>query len=261
MIRIVRASVKAASPGGRTWDYFRDERHWEAPMRSVFSWITPSIARDAEAARCHATVLLLTLGERYKAIWRDTRITFPVFYDAMYQNVDRRGWWSSAPPSLFGSGPDEAAEIAEVVKDTLTAFQKGGDHRNYSLLTKWLHFCFPDTFAIYDSYAGTSIQAAMACIGAGQKPAPYDRRQFESIRIADSSGSGYVGLLNFYRLFWEEAVASGLDGDLLKTAAAAEEMVRAEPGGQAARVTPLDILDKLLWKAKGSVNELGIGRP
>lgn len=261
MIRIVQASIKAASPGGRTWEYLRNERYWEAPMRSVFSWITPSIARDAEAARCHATVLLLTLGERYKAIWPDTKITFPVFYDAMYREVERRGWWSSPPPPLFGSGPDEAAEIAEVVKDTLTAFQKGGDHRNYSLLTKWLHFCFPETFAIYDSYAGTSIQVAMSRISTDQNPAQYDRRQFDSARIGDSSGNGYIELLNFYRLFWETARAGGLDGEVLRVAASTEAMVRAEPGGQAARVTPLDILDKLLWKAKGSINDLGVGRP
>jgi hypothetical protein len=44
MIRVVRASIQAASPRGETWDYLRKEQHWEAPMRSVFSWITPAIA-------------------------------------------------------------------------------------------------------------------------------------------------------------------------------------------------------------------------
>ncbi|HEU5118258.1 MAG TPA: hypothetical protein VFT74_16690, partial [Isosphaeraceae bacterium] len=116
-----------------------------------------------------------------------------------------------------------------------------------------------ETFASYDSYAGKSIEAVMAQIESGQGPRSHDRRQFEAARIGDSSGSGYIGLLNFYRLFWEAARTAGVDGQLLSVTASNEAMVRAEPGGQAARVTPLDILDKLLWKAKGSVVTLGLG--
>jgi hypothetical protein len=206
-------------------------------------------------------VLLLTLGERYKAIWPETRITFPIFFDGVYRQVNRRGWWSSPPPKLFGSKPEEADQIAGVVKDTLVDFQREGDYRNYSLLTKWLHFCFPETFAIYDRYAGKSIEAAIARIDSGQGPPRSDKSQLEAARIGDSSGSGYIGLLNFYRLFWEAALTGGVDGQLLNVSVSNEAMIRAEPGGQAARVTTLDILDKLLWKAKGSMVTLGFDRP
>jgi hypothetical protein len=151
MIRVVQAAIRAASSGGKTWNYLRNERCWEAPMRSVFSLITPSISQGAESAQCHAIVLLMMMGERYKALWPDTRITFPVFYDGMYEAIERQGWWRGLPPTLFGSSSDNADEIAGVVQHSLEFFKQNGDNRNYSLVTKWLHFCFPETFAIYDS--------------------------------------------------------------------------------------------------------------
>ncbi len=76
MIRVVKAAIRAASRGGKTWEYFQKEQSWEAPMRSVFSWITPAIIRDPKSARCHATVLLFAMGNWYKAIWPNTRINY-----------------------------------------------------------------------------------------------------------------------------------------------------------------------------------------
>jgi hypothetical protein len=255
MIRVVQAAIRAASSGEKTWDYLRNERSWEGPMRSVFSRITPSISQDAESARCHAIVLLLMMGERYKAIWPDTKITFPVSYDGMYEAIGRQGWWQGSPPRLFGSSTGDAAEIAGVVQYSLAFFQQRGDYRNYSLLTKWLHFCFPETFAIYDGYASKSIQVILRHVDCGPNLSGFDMG-----KMGETSGNGYIGLLNSYRLFWEAAQTARLDKALDSVAKENEAMLRAEPGCLSARVSTLDILDKLLWKANGSAAALGLPR-
>ncbi len=200
------------------------------------------------------------MGKRYAAIWKDTRITYPVFYGCTYDVLDRHGWWSDAPPRLFGATDDQAGEIASAMQEILAAFVRRGDARNYSLLTKWLHFCFPDTFAIYDSQAAKSIEAASARLSLAPSPG-VGRDQFSYRRISDTSGTGYVDLLNFYRLFWDAARSSGLATGVQHAAEAAQTMLRGQPGCPDAQVSTLDILDKLLWKAEGSYEGLGLDRP
>jgi hypothetical protein len=242
-----------------TRSYFEKEKGWESPMRQRFSRIVGAIAADKNLAQGAAIDLLRELGSRYRAIWPETMINYSTFYDCMWEAVDGRGWWTTHPPNLFGSTDRDAHAIAGVVEHALTLFTRRGDHRNYSLLTKWLHFCFPDTFAIYDSQAAMSIEVAIRSVALAPRHANLDRDRFRRERIGDTSGSGYLDLLNFYRLFWEAAGSAGLDADLRVVADEIERLLRGEPGCPDARVSPPDILDKLLWKANGAMTPLGLG--
>jgi hypothetical protein len=256
---LVIAAIRAGKPGGITRSYFEEARGWEAPTRQSFVELRSAIASDKDEAQSRAIDLLKILGTRYKAIWPDTRIEYPVFYEGAYAAVNRRGWWTAPLPALFGSEKKDAAAIVRVVRDALSFFALRGDDRHYSLLTKWLQFCFPDTFAIFDRNASKSIQVAIAALSTGSGLTGMGLEHFLSESISRTNGAGYGGLLSFYRLFWNSAQAAGLAGDLESVAADNEALLRTEPGCRCARVTTLDILDKLLWKANGSANVLGIG--
>lgn len=261
MERIVQAAIRAALPGGRTWHYFENERAWEAPMRQRFSKITGAIAADKVRAQSPAIDLLEDIGNWYKAIWKDTRITYSVFYGCTHDVIDRRGWWSSPPPRLFGATDAETVQIAGAVEETLAEFARRKDARNYSLLTKWLHFCFPETFAIFDGQAAKSIDVASFRVPLPPGVYGGGRDQFCYLRTSDTNGTGYIGLLNFYRLFWEAACSSGLATNVQQLADAVQAMLRGQPGCADAQVSTLDILDKLLWKAEGSQKALGLDSP
>ena len=133
------------------------------------------------------------MGKRYRAIWPDTKIKYPIFYDCMYEAVDRRGWWTNNPPKLLGAADEEVRVIAEVVKDALTLFMHRGDGRNYSLLSKWLHFCFPETFAIYDSRAAQSVETVSKGVSLQPARGGAESHHFLREAISDTSGKGYLG--------------------------------------------------------------------
>jgi len=259
--RIISAAIRAARPGGLTRSYFEKEGVWEAATRQRFAEITAAVARDKAQAQYEAIELLKVLGNRYKAIWPDTKITYPVFYSVVCQTIDHWGWWARPSPMLYGSSDGEASVIAGVIRDALTLFVSRGDSRNYSLLTKWLHFSFPDTFAIYDGNAARSIQEAMSVLLGGEEKSGLDREQFLADRIGNTNGVGYIGLLNFYRLCWNAARSAGLEGDLKAAARENEELLRSEPRCGDGRESTVDVLDKLLWKANGQATLLGIGKP
>jgi hypothetical protein len=261
VIHIVEAAIREASPNGETWNYFQKHGSWEAPMRSVFSRVTPAIASDRKSARSCAHVLLYTMGVRYGAIGPTTKINF--FYESINEMIEKRGWWNSKPPPLFGSSEVEAKEIAAVVPDSLDLFKRRGDDLTYVLATKWLYFCFPETFAIYDKLAATSIGKVFSRLNFGPNADRLDTRQFHFYSLRDGRGRGYIGMVNFYRSFWSAACASGLDTQLTAVANENQLVLRRQPGCEDARVSTLDILDKLLWIAskdnRDPVVFLGVG--
>jgi hypothetical protein len=255
--RLVRAVIRAAEPGGLTRKYFESARDWEAPVRERFFKMNRSVATSRVGAESEATALVEELGTRYKAIWPDTKLQLRVFYSGIHEAINLRGWWKGPAPSLFGSTEAEASEIAGVVKDALRFFVSHGDDRNYSLLTKWCHFTFADTFAIFDGNAARSIQTVMA-VGSNGAPES-EASQFLVDRIGNTNGAGYIGLLKFYRLLHNAAESAGLLPDLERVTDETQALLRHLPGCSNARVSSLDIVDKLLWKANGSATLLGLG--
>jgi hypothetical protein len=155
---------------------------------------------------------------------------------------------------LLGATDHEVEEIAGIVKETLELFTQHGDGRNYSLLSKWLHFCFPDTFAIYDSHAAHSIEVISRAIPLTS--AGVHSTQFLQDTISNTSGGGYRGLLNFYRLFWD--AAGGLTRQIQRESHEIQSLLRQEAGCPSARVTPFTLVDMLLWMSNGSQEDLGL---
>jgi hypothetical protein len=258
MIRVVKAVLCAAQPGGTTRIYFEKERSWEAKIRQGFSEITGAIAANKAGAQLAAIDLLQDMGKRYKAIWSDTKIKYPVFYDCMYQAVDRRSWWIGPPPRLFGATDEEVEAIAETLKEALSLFTQRGDGRNYSLLSKWLHFCVPDTFAIYDSHAAESVETVSRTVSLRLARDAIQPTHFLREAISDTSGKGYLGLLDFYRLLWDTVSSAGMTGQIQHESDEIQSLLRAETGCGSARVTPLTFVDMLLWMSNGSPRQLGL---
>ncbi len=256
MIRVIKAVLCAAQPGGTTRAYFEKERSWEAKIRQGFAEITGAIAANKAGAQPAAIDLLKEMGKRYRAIWSDTKIRYPVFYDCMYQAVDRRGWWTSTPPRLLGAADEEVEAMGEALKDALTLFTQRGDGRNYSLLSKWLHFCFPDTFAIYDSHAAHSVETVSKKVSLRLARGGVQSTHLLREAISNTSGKGYLGLLNFYRLFWDAASSAGMTNDIQNESEKIQSLLREERGCESARVSPLTLLDMLLWMSNGSPQAL-----
>jgi hypothetical protein len=150
-------------------------------------------------------------------------------------------WLLTAPPNLLTCGGDESRRIADVVVNVLGRMQEGGAKRPYSLITKFLHFCFPGTFAIYDSQAGRSIQmwAVFAFDDAvqGEKDAASG---FDEDSLADTNGRGYRSVLDFYRGVWA-ANEANVQAALESKASEMQDRIRAESGQRDARVTAIDL--------------------
>ena len=113
----------------------------------------------AEPACCRtepAIGLTRALAIKYKA---NRRVPpYPVFFDGVVSAIKRRGWWLDSPPRLLGSSDQETGELASFLIDVLADLERSGHIHPYSLLTKWLHFCFPNSFAMANSQAAKSIE-------------------------------------------------------------------------------------------------------
>jgi hypothetical protein len=139
-------------------------------------------------------------------------------------------------------------EMARSIPDCLNAVRASGCKQPYSLLTKTLHFLFPDTFPIFDSQAAKSLW--MWNLFAGQDVLRVDD-------IASGGGVGYSELMGVYRLVWWSA-----DNELRNAArGAAKGLQQLLNQNGTARVTVLDLIDKLLWHADGNPLMLGLAQP
>jgi len=168
--------------------------------------------------------------------------------EAVLDEIDKQGWSFAGPPALFGCSQQEEGVLAEFVPRAMDAVaQAGVPGRPYSFVTKLLHFRCPDSFPICDSQAATSIQmwSYAAFEAEGEQ-----RDRFEWGALANTSGGGYKGVLEFYRRFWDAASESQRS----RLAERAREMEGIIHG----RVTTLDLVDKLLWSATGDPLRLGL---
>jgi hypothetical protein len=68
--------------------------------------------------------------------------------------------------------------------------------------------------------------------------------------VSDMSGSGYSGVIRFYRMFWNEA-----DETQRKAIVEGAEYVSKTIDGH---VSAVDVIDKVLWSANGDPARLGL---
>ncbi len=252
---LLRQAVSAARPGGATHQYFADEGAREADMRERMAVLVEQLRAGNPEAAAHAAVMLRLVATVYKVQYFKTEYERPAS-DCILRIVGGLGWWKTGAPSLLGASEDVCRAVAQVVSSSLQAFQDLGARREFSLVTKFLHFSFPETFVIFDSQAAKSINqwASFAFRDEGSVP-----RQFDTKTMSDPSGKGYAVILSFYRRVWH--VVSERDrADAMAVAKEIETDLRGRFGMPRTRVEVVDLVDKLLWKADGNPIRLGLVR-
>ncbi len=257
---VLRAAIRAGQSGGATAAYYAAEAWWQAPLRQRCARLVTMIATGSQGARDEGVALLREVNGRYRT--RHPQAALPELYDDFHATLCKSAWLGSEAPRLLESDDDAVQEIADTYLDILRLNTRRGYKRPFSLLTKYLHLCFPVTFVIYDGQAARSVltwsQHAFPSLPALHP----ERLQFDAdnrhwVRHWDDRG-WYVGLLRFYRLLWAEAQQSQLTDDLARLQFGLQQALRGVPGAPEARLTVVDVIDSLLWQANGDPAILGL---
>jgi hypothetical protein len=255
---VLHAAVQSAE-SGKVREYFVSEAEWEADMRQRFAQTRAGLLTGDDAARGEAIELLGYLNGVYR-----TRFP-PVYVPAACNAI-----LGQLPPNmdtndLFGCSGGQAAAIAEIVPRALAATWEvisttaidpnKRPSKPYSLTTKFLHFLFPELFVIYDAQAWASVWmwGLFAIDEEGENP----EIQPFGYDLSATSGSGYAAMFDFYRGLWQSCADTDRER-ARKAAASLEVVLRLEIGCELARVTVIDLIDKLLWKADGNPFRLGL---
>jgi hypothetical protein len=119
----------------------------------------------------------------------------------------------------------------------------------------------PESFAIADDQAAVSIATWRYFAFACENPNCKDGERFNRKSTYDEKdGKGYKYILEFYQLVWLHATK-----DLRQQAEAVtsqlQALLRKHPNANQARITVLDLVDKLLWQANGNPFLLGVVTP
>ncbi len=236
-VRIVEAVIRESDP------HRLDP--WESGLRNRFAGFVLARGAPGGGSETTAESILRELNWRYR-----TRYPLDQIDDAcqiVVEELEDRKWWHHRPAPLLQCGKEESRAIADAIPHILGRIGERGYRRPYSLLTKFLYFCFPECLPIYDAQVASSIQmwSYMAYRTRGE-----EWQQFAIARTGDTSGQGYVAIVRFYRHLWN--VASDSQRARLKALAVQAEATLG------ARVTVLDLIDKLLWRAAGDPLRLGL---
>ncbi len=254
---LVRRVISAADTGLiRT--YFVEQVAYEAAIREQFDALVNRLQRREECQQ-DALVALRQLNRLYKTRFKSEDL--PLLRDELLATLWTCDWLLAAPPQLLEYPEDQLQAITGVVKNVLQRTKAGGAKRPYSLVTKFLHFCFPTTFAIYDSQAAKSIH--MWAVFAFDDDDAADKAvatRFDELVLGDTGGYGYSAVLNFYRTIWNASTPEDKTA-LNVQAARAQDLMRSHSGQSTARVTVIDLIDKLLWRARGNPVRLGLATP
>ncbi len=215
----------------------------ERTLRNGFKMMTtraPGPGSPLEADR-----LCRELNGYYRTRYSISKLTslVPIICDAIHS----RDWWQNPPPGICDASTPALEEIASIVPLVLSSASATGLDRPYSLVTKFLHFSFPNSFGIYDAQAAASIQTWSYFSFPLGDP---DGLRFSMAHMSNPTGNGYHAIMGFYRLCWEHATAA----QLLDLQSAAQALT-LEIG---APVSPLYIIDNLIWNANGDPRLLGL---
>lgn len=233
-------------------------------MREGFAKI-PTGARFRADVAPEATLSLLDEVNRRYNTHHDRDLlpgTNDCFREVIEEHLQRR----STSPHLLECAAEDRKDLHRTICDAVKLARadstwKKVPKRPYSLATKFFHFLFPDTFAIVDEQAASSIASWRFFAFECEVPAKANERvEFSFQKLADKSASGYLGVLEFYSLVWD-AASTELRDEALRVTRDVEQFLRRSPETGRARFTVLDLIDKLLWKASGNPIVLGIAQP
>lgn len=181
----------------------------------------------------------------YRTRYSITKLTslVPIICDA----ISSRNWWKNDPPKVRDLSGSEFDMVSSIVPTILDEASKASLDRPYSLTTKFLHFCFPDSFGIYDAQAANSIQTWSYF---SFSPDDSAGSKFYYNQMSNPTGKGYCAIMDFYRLCWEYAT-----NDQLIDLENAARTLTQEIG---APVSSLYVIDNFIWHMKGDPRLLGL---
>ncbi len=233
----------ASSSCGATRAYMISVAKSEKAMRDGFLQLRARAMETDGAARAYET--LRNVNGFYRT--RYSLLKLHEMAELAFDSVGLRGWWVNEPSDLLLSSDSERDVIADFIPRTLERISSAGLHHPYSLLTKWMHFCFPESFVIYDWQVALSVQA-WGYFRFSLEDKAFDR--FSTGSTARPGGAGYGSLLDFYRSCWHAARSE--QRAALKNAA--EELGRIIDS----HVSVIDVIDKALWTASGDPRKMGL---
>ena len=257
MIQVVRAAIAATDPGGSTADYFATTGHWEGPLRHVFARLRGIASENQNGAKALALQAYEELNRRYHGtIYKEP--DYSLLVEETFKALNQRAWWTRAP-RLFETHRVDIGSIANVVPEVLRGIKQHEHEFTYVLLTKIFHFLLPDTFAIYDSRAAKSLETWEVMETGDPRRVNRSGLTYRADLLGVTSGKNYERIIRFYRRCWVLARTAKVDVKWCEAAGRMTELLRTFPCSETATVSPLDILDKLLYTAWGDAAKLGFG--
>ncbi|HEY3329807.1 MAG TPA: hypothetical protein VGK19_07295 [Capsulimonadaceae bacterium] len=251
MDRILEAVLAAAKPGGSTYQYYVKNAAWESDLRRQIGAFPEFVvaAEDKATLRAKGVELLTALNTKCKARCADPAI--PIAFEAMNAVVEARGWWKGTPPDLLMGTDEDLVILADAMGSIMATIARSTTVKPYSLLTKYLHYAFPNSFAAYDNRVGASVLAWVKDVY-GIRPGPnLARQRYAPDVLTTTDGLGYIGILRFFQMFWDGVAAADqvetYDAAVAELQAALDEL----PGEIELKLNRLDILDKVLSVANG----------
>jgi hypothetical protein len=248
---LAAAVLRESMPGGAIGKHFVEQKSWEEQTRRRCRTLVGTL--DLGRWPDEAKDLLHAINGYYHVHFPNRHLSFVA--ESIHSAVAAQNWWATALPMVLdlSLADAEADAISRVVADSVNnAYAKIVETHDtvrrhpYSLVTKFLHFCFPSTVPIYDRQVAVGIQM-WSTSTYGQ---PEERQRFDVKHTTVTDASGYRGIIDFYRLVWEGALP-------VQRAALSQYAARLSCD-VGVPLTVVDLIDNLLWWANGDARRLGL---
>ncbi|RYZ82966.1 MAG: hypothetical protein EOP06_20785 [Proteobacteria bacterium] len=245
-----------SSKEGLVRDWYQSANYWQSPLRhNAAIWRAMVTARNPEAQQ-YGLQQLHTVNARYKT--RAANSDLQAIYNHSLSVLLDKQWFDNAP-SFYESDSD-IEEIADTYMATLLDSCNDTKKRNFSLVSKWLHFCLPDTFPIYDQQVVSSIKAWSDVAHTHLPLTNLERLQYNIEHrhwvTHWQNPMWYLSILKFYRQLWDEIIRLELADDITRYASEIEEDMKLHKTNNKYTMTVASLMDTHLWLANGNMSKL-----
>lgn len=230
--KLVENVIEGCDADGDIYGYFADYQRSEKELRDSFK----DPLKNKMDVENRLRILNATYNTRYK------KVNIPALGGIIFKNLDQQNYLKSHPPKL---STGSRVQFSKLITQILGNSYDAGLDRPYSLVTKFHHFSFPDSFVMYDQWVARSIQM-WAYFSFEDRGKEYENFTYD--RIEDHSGSGYKVILDFYINLFENARSGMAQLEALSKKLAEEFSFK---------ITSLDLVDKFLWNCEGDPKYLG----
>ncbi|MBM4017482.1 MAG: hypothetical protein FJ288_03995 [Planctomycetes bacterium] len=220
-------------------NYFTGAADKECSLRRLFVEMPTCLASYSrnKDAQHKAEKAWQHLNNFYRT--RAPRSTAGMFIRCIAENV-KATWPDYRPPPLLSEQPEQCAcKISSLVPCILGCLKKSCGRQDYSLVTKFLHFTYPETYPIFDARVARAIEE-WAYFTFRQLAERHNWKNYQAL----GDPTNYEHLVRFYATLW----LACRQEEKMKLRSSAEEM----SGIVGASVSVLDLIDKHLWRCAGN---------